>query len=162
MSSDELERALDRLVSRAAITESLHRYARLIDERDFDTLSEIFADECTAEYGSRGGDLLRSSSEVIDWVKTQLRQVRATSHHISNVEIDFIDADHAASVCYVYAWHDIDGMTAKAVVLGRYVDRFERTGQQWRITHRKLFAHGFEHFPADFLRPLPAAADQRP
>jgi 3-phenylpropionate/cinnamic acid dioxygenase small subunit len=162
LSRDELKRALDRLVSRAAITESLHRYARLIDERNFDALSEIFANDCTAEYGSRDCDVLRSSDEVIDWIKTQLRQVRATSHHISNVEIDFIDAHHAASVCYVYAWHDIDGMTAKAVVLGRYVDRFERTGQQWRITHRQLFAHGFEHFPADFIRPLLTADDKRP
>jgi len=160
--SDELEQAVDRLVSRAAITEALHRYARLIDDGDFDTLTEIFADDCTADYGIREDAILCSPAEVVDWIKTQLRRVRATSHHISNIEIDHLDNDHAASVCYVYAWHSIDGMEVNMVVLGRYVDRFERVGDKWRITRRQLFVHGLEHFPTDVLRPLPRAGDTQP
>ena len=107
--SYNVETMLDQLVSRSAITEVLHRYARLIDEQDFDAVAALFTADCVAHYGAREGDTLTSPSEVIDWIRTQLRGVRATSHHISNVEIDFIDSDHAHLVfraaakrsCYV-------------------------------------------------------------
>lgn len=162
MPSDELEQSVGGLVSRAAITDALRRYARLIDEGDFDAVADIFADDCTADYGIREGDMLCSPAGVVEWIKTQLRRVRATSHHISNIEIDFIDNDHAASVCYVYAWHSIDGMEVNMIVLGRYLDRFERADDKWRIRCRRLFVHGLEHFPADVLRPLPRPDDTRP
>lgn len=155
MASGDIERSVGRIVSRAAISDVLHRYARLIDGGDFDAIAGLFADDCVADYGIREGDMLRSSAGVVDWIKTQLRAVHATSHHISNIEIEFVDDDHATSVCYVYAWHSIEGVEVNMVVLGRYLDRFERQGRQWRITQRQLLVHGLEHFPAGIVRPLP-------
>jgi len=151
--------ALDQLISRYAITDLLHRYARLIDEQNFDAVTELFTEDCRAEYGTREGDTLNSSTEVVDWIRTQLRGVGATSHHISNVEVQFIDSDHAETVCYVYAWHAVEGAAVRPTVLGRYVDRLERSGGDWRIAHRQMFAHGMEQFPEGILRPLPLASN---
>jgi 3-phenylpropionate/cinnamic acid dioxygenase small subunit len=151
----ESDSTLEQLVSRAAITELLHSYARHVDDRDFDQVGRLFTEDCLAEYGLREGDTLHSAQEVVSWIRTQLHAVAATSHHISNVEIDFIDRDHATTTCYVYAWHELDGAPRAPTVLGRYIDRVERTGGRWRIAHRQMFAHGAESFPAGIMRPLP-------
>lgn len=151
----DVNTTLDQLLSRCAITELLHRYARLIDDHNFDAVAELFTADCLAEYGVREGDTLHTPADVVDWVRTQLRDVRATSHHISNVEVEFIDPDHANTVCYLYAWHEVEGAPVRPTVLGRYVDRIERAGGQWRIARRQVFAHGLEHFPDGIMRPLP-------
>ena len=74
---------------------------------------------------------------------------------VSNVEIDFIDRDHATTTCYIYAWHEVDGAPRNPTVLGRYTDRVERTDGRWLIAHRQMYAHGVESFPAGIMRPLP-------
>lgn len=146
--------ALGQLVSRYAITDVLHRYARLIDEQNFDAVADLFADDCRAEYGVRADDTLNSPAEVVNWIRTQLHGVCATSHHISNVEVEFIDAEHAATVSYLYAWHQPDGTESRPTVLGRYVDRLKCEDGRWRIAHRQVLVHGVEQFPEGILRPL--------
>lgn len=146
--------AVRELTDRAAITEVLHTYARLVDERDFAAVAGVFTDDCLAEYGLRETDTLHSSAAVVAWLTEQLRDGTATSHHISNVQISFSDADHAATTSYVYAWHGATGATADPVVLARYADSFKRVSTGWRIARRRMFAHGLVGFPDGILRPL--------
>lgn len=91
----DVDIAVRELTDRAAITEVLHAYARLVDERDFAAVAEVFTNDCLAEYGVRETDTLHSSAAVVDWLTRQLADGTATSHHISNVQISFPDADHA-------------------------------------------------------------------
>lgn len=150
----DVDIAVRELTDRAAITEVLHTYARLVDERDFAAVAGVFTDDCLAEYGVRETDTLHSSAAVADWLTRQLLDSTATSHHISNVQISFPDADHAETTSYVYAWHGAPGAAVDPVVLARYVDSFERTPTGWRIAHRRMFAHGLVGFPDGILRPL--------
>ena len=142
------------LTDRAAITDVLHAYARLVDERDFTAVATLFTDDCVAEYGIRETDTMRSSAAVADWLTRMLADGTPTSHHISNVQIRFPDADHAESICYVHAWHGAPGTAAGPVILARYVDSLERTRAGWRIAHRRMLAHGLIGFPDGILRPL--------
>ncbi|CDO30844.1 nuclear transport factor 2 family protein [Mycolicibacterium porcinum] len=151
---NDLAAQIELLTSRAAITDALHLYARLIDEGSFDAVSDIFAPDCVAEYGQRDEDTLRSSAAVVTWIRTQLAGVRATSHHISNVSVTFTDPHHAESLSYVYAWHDVTNPPVQPVVFGRYLDQWRRDGDSWRITHRRMFAHGTEKFPPGILAVL--------
>jgi 3-phenylpropionate/cinnamic acid dioxygenase small subunit len=150
----DVDIAVRELTDRAAITEVLHDYARLVDERDFAAVAAVFADDCLAEYGVRETDILHSSAAVADWLTRQLLDGAATSHHISNVQISFTDADHADTTSYVYAWHGAPGAAVDPVLLARYVDSFERSPTGWRIAHRRMFAHGLVGFPDGILRPL--------
>jgi 3-phenylpropionate/cinnamic acid dioxygenase small subunit len=150
----DVDIAIRELTDRAAITEVLHTYARLVDERDLNGVAAVFTDDCLAEYGVRETDTLRSSAAVADWLTRQLADGTATSHHISNVQISFPEADHAETTSYVYAWHGAPGTAADPTVLARYVDSFERTPTGWRIAHRRMFAHGMVGFPDGILRPL--------
>ena len=153
----DVDTAVRELIDRAAVTEVLYSYARLVDERDFAAAAELFTDDCVAEYGIRETEIMRSSAAVADWLTSQLRDGSATSHHISNVQVSFPDADHAETTCYVYAWHRIPGTAADPIVLARYVDRLERTTAGWRIAHRRLLGHGLIDFPDGIIRPLPRA-----
>ena len=151
----DIDIAVRELTDRAGITEVLHAYARLVDERNFAAAAAVFTDDCLAEYGVRETDTLHSSAAVADWLTSQLRDGTATSHHISNVQISFPDADHAEATSYLYAWHRPPGAAVDPVILARYVDSFERTPAGWRIAHRRMFAHGLVGFPDGILRPLP-------
>lgn len=150
----DVDIAVRELTDRAAITEVLHSYARLVDERDFAAVAGVFADDCVADYGVRETDTLRSAAAVADWLTRQLIDAAATSHHISNVQISFTGTDHAETTSYVYAWHEAPGAAVDPVVLARYVDSFERAPTGWRIAHRRMFAHGLVGFPDGILRPL--------
>ena len=125
--SVNVDAAVRELTDRAAITEVLHAYARLVDERDFAAVAGVFTDDCLAEYGLRETDSLRSPAAVADWLTRQLLDGTVTSRHISNTQISFRDADHAETTSYVYAWHRAPGAAVDPVVLARYVDSFERT-----------------------------------
>ena len=153
----DVDTAVRELIDRAAVTEVLYSYARLVDGRDFAAAAELFTDDCVAEYGIRETEIMRSSAAVADWLASQLRDGSASSHHISNVQVSFPDADHAEATCYVYAWHRMPGTGADPIVLARYVDRLERTPAGWRIAHRRLLGHGLIDFPDGIIRPLPRA-----
>jgi 3-phenylpropionate/cinnamic acid dioxygenase small subunit len=153
----DVDTAVRELIDRAAVTEVLYSYARLVDGRDFAAAAELFTDDCVAEYGIRETEIMRSSAAVADWLASQLRDGSASSHHISNVQVSFPDADHAEATCYVYAWHRMPGAAADPIVLARYVDRLERTPDGWRIAHRRLLGHGLIDFPDGIIRPLPRA-----
>jgi len=153
----DVDAAVRELTDRAAVTEVLHRYARLVDERDFAAAAAVFADDCLAEYGIHETEIMRSSAAVADWLTRQLRDGSATSHHISNIQVSFPDADHAETTCYLYAWHRMPGAAADPIVLARYVDRFERTPTGWRIAHRRMLSHGLIDFPDGIIRQLPRA-----
>ena len=150
----DIDTAVRELIDRAAITEVLHTYARLVDERDFTAAAGVFTDDCVAEYGVRETEILHSSAAVADWLTRQLLDGAATSHHISNVQISFPDADHAETTSYLYAWHQSPGTAVDPVILARYVDSFKRTPVGWRIVYRRMFAHGLVGFPDGILRPL--------
>ena len=160
--SVDVEIAVRELTDRAAITEILHSYARLVDERDFAAAAGVFTDDCLAEYGIDEANTLRSSAAVADWLTRQIPEGAATSHHISNVQISFSGADHAETTSYLYAWHQTPGATVDPVIMARYLDSLERTPPGWRIAHRRMFAHGLAGFPDGIVRPLPRRPGQAP
>jgi 3-phenylpropionate/cinnamic acid dioxygenase small subunit len=145
--------AVRELIDRAVITEVLHSYARLVDERDFAAVAELFTDDCLAEYGVEEADILHSASDLAEWLTNRVG-VSETSHHISNVQIRLRGTDQAEATSYVYAWHRIPGLPVEPVVMARYVDVLARGTDGWRIAHRSMHAHGLVDFPDGVIRPL--------
>ena len=87
--------------------------------------------------------------EFAEFIIPMLQSMRCTMHRISNTLIQ-IDGDRAAVETYVEAYHLADGENGAQqdiVVGGRYVDRFERRGGEWRIAHR-TFVHDWNQNPA--------------
>ena len=129
-----------RLCDTEAIAWVLNEYCDALDCMDLPRLCALFTDDCLVEYGpeawlqSRGAAALeRSLARMWRWART--------SHHLSNVQIDFRDDGVALARSYVHAWHErADGTTA--TVFGQYRDRLVRREAGWRIAERRMFMTG--------------------
>ena len=133
--TDEL-RGADRI----AITRLLHRYCAMLDAMELELVPELFTDDCIVIYGPDE----RMQSHGAAQLATSLRRLwrfARTSHHLSNVELDFDGPDAAHARSYVLAWHqqpDGDSRTLYA----QYHDRFVRTPDGWRIAERRQLTNG--------------------
>lgn len=136
-SSDDLRA----LVDRAAITTVLHRGCRMLDENDLDLLSSIYAEDCRVRFRP-GRDHERVGLEELHAYYLEVgRRLAAASHHLSNIDIDFVDDDTADVRSYFYAWQRYAGGN-EAQTWGQYVDRMGRTPSGWRILDRQLLVAG--------------------
>lgn len=131
--------------SHHAISRLIYRYARHIDDADFDALNVLFADgEITAPQmeGTIGpstlGDYYRSINKV------QPDGTLGTSHLTTNVDIDIDEAAGTASAqsyfCVVQATLELP---LQPIIAGRYHDTFRRSDGQWRFVQRIIDARQF-------------------
>jgi len=141
---------------RLEITRLLYRYCAMLDSMELDLVPELFTPDCSVIYGpdermqSHGADDLASSLR-------RLGRFARTSHHLSNVEIDFDGSDAARGRSYVIAWHQHpDGRMQ--TLYAEYHDSFVRTAAGWRIAERRQLTHGSD-VPWDL--PLAESARRR-
>jgi 3-phenylpropionate/cinnamic acid dioxygenase small subunit len=60
-----------------------------------------------------------------------------TKHVISNVIIE-LEGDRARSRCYATVFQQTDVLPLQPIASGRYIDRFERVGREWRFADRLI------------------------
>ena len=142
---------------RLELTRLLHRYCAMLDSMELELVRELFTPDCSVIYGpdermqSHGAENLASSLR-------RLGRFARTSHHLSNVELDFEGHDAARGRSYVIAWHQHpDGRTQ--TLYAEYHDRFVRAPEGWRIAERRQLTHGSD-VPWDL--PLVLSGERRP
>ena len=143
---------LRQLCDTEAITRVLNEYCNALDRMDLARLCALFTEDCLVEYGpeewlrSRGAaNLEKSLARMWRWART--------SHHLSNVQIEFTGDGEAGVQSYVQAWHERpDGSTA--TVFGQYHDRFVRQDAGWRIAERRMLMNGSDRGFAVNVNPL--------
>jgi 3-phenylpropionate/cinnamic acid dioxygenase small subunit len=119
---------------RERITEVLVRYATGIDTRNWELFRTCFTRDVRADYGDIGkwGDV----DGITAFMAAAHEGMAATQHMMSNASID-LDGDVAAVVSYVHAVLMVTRDPPSWVdAVGRYVDRFVRTADGWRIAER--------------------------
>jgi 3-phenylpropionate/cinnamic acid dioxygenase small subunit len=125
---------------RAVIVELLARYAEAIDAGDFAAVGELFSD---AELLDAGGARLAVGREQV----TALYEVSTrryedgtprTAHVITNVIVEAVGDDVVEMRSRFTVFQATDGLALQPVVVGRYVDRVERSGGVWRFTGRTM------------------------
>ncbi len=128
------------LIDRQAITDVLVEYCCALDRMDLPRLAALFTDDCVVEYGSEPALQSWGAASLEKSLRRMWRWQR-TSHHLSNVQIEFTTSDEARAGSYVYAWHERpDGSTA--TIFGQYMDRFVRIDNRWRIAERRMEMNG--------------------
>lgn len=142
--------ALRALLDREAIRECLYRYCRGIDRADEQALRSSYWPDATDSHGAYRG----SASGFIDQALPRLRDARMV-HLIGNVMIALHGDTAAVESCFVAFQQDRDRDKAprETLLCGRYVDRFERRGDEWRVAARTVVYDWIRHSP------LPAALD---
>jgi len=133
---------LQRLVDRTDIVERKCAFARAADARDADRMIAFFTPDCVATY--LPGTPALGRSELYAWYSGMLGPVVASSHHLSNFEVDFAGDDTATLRCYLYSWQRYAGYpgTPDKHRWGRYRDTWVRTANGWLQSSLELFVAG--------------------
>lgn len=138
MSDDRRTRELLEIV---AVRETLLRYARGIDRRDWDVLLSVFTDDVHAVF--QGNDLGRDKQAIVDYITSaaSVYEILSSVHAFDNMHID-IDGDHATaeSTGVGYMTYRAEGSSAVLRMRNlRYVDRLVRQADgRWLISERIL------------------------
>jgi uncharacterized protein (TIGR02246 family) len=130
---------LRQLLDRQEITAVMAAYARWADLNQPERQAAVFVADGRVSY--HPGDWIAGRAALTEKLRTALAGYAQTSHHVSNIEIDFEGPDTATAQSAVIAWHRRhDG--SEWTLYGRYVDRWTRTEQGWRLAERELRAAG--------------------
>lgn len=154
-----LQATVQRLVDKDEIERVLYDYANYLDLNETKSLVALFTPDCHISYGGEhGADGADAYRETLEHEKFGVGAFfAATSHHVANVVIDFVDDATANVRSVLYAWHRYNRDRPDGVVMGQYHDVFVRTGDGWRIQRRELKHAGTENYHAkgDALNPIP-------
>jgi ketosteroid isomerase-like protein len=129
---DEMQRVLDE----AAIQRVLVQYCRGVDRGDEELIAGVYWPDATDDHGLYKGSGPAFAPYV---VKALDAHALITQHGVSNVTIELAGST-AYVESYVLARHKIrrDGRLVLETFGGRYTDRFEKRGGEWRIAHRQV------------------------
>jgi SnoaL-like domain len=130
-------RSLQALLDREAIRDCLYRYCRGIDRLDEEALRSAYWPDAIDSHGAYRGPASGFIDRAVSKLKTGGRMV----HMIGNVLIDW-RGDVAAVESYFVAFQESvagdDGSAEETLLCGRYIDRFEKRGNEWRIAARTV------------------------
>lgn len=148
--TDDLHKTVRQLVDREEIRTLLYDYAFHLDMNQTAELTGLFTPDCYIAYGPDfGAEGIEAYRETLENDKTGVGAFFAgTSHHVSNVVIDFEDEDTARVRSVLYAWHHYNRERPDGVVMGQYHDIVVRTPDGWRIRRRELKHAGTESYHA--------------
>ncbi|MBY4212536.1 nuclear transport factor 2 family protein [Rhodococcus fascians] len=126
------------LKDRSAITEVLYRYARAVDRQDFDSVLQCYFPDAVDDHGGYVGTV----GGLVEDMKLRHRTIDSSMHFVTNIIIDLDPAGRIAEVesyCLCYLRQEPEhGSTEQtlATIKCRYVDRFEKRNNEWRIAAR--------------------------
>lgn len=121
---------------REGIRQALYFYCRGVDRCDREALSRAYWPEAIDDHG----DFVGTVDEFIELIMRSVPSMR-THHMVGNVLIEEVGPGQAAVESYYQATHRLNGQLHTArdwTLIGRYLDRFERRGGEWRILHRRV------------------------
>lgn len=139
--------ALERICAELDCTRLLHAYGRAIDWQDRDGLASLFWPNARVDLGFFAGD----GAEAVEFLLANAARSQRRFHATSNIVLRIDGASALAdSCCITHAVGDSGaGDRAWQLFLGRYLDRLERRGGEWRFAERRFVLNGYHDGPLD-------------
>jgi hypothetical protein len=146
---------LQMLLDERAIRRKLNDYARGADRMDKKLYQSVYWPDATDEHIAFSGNAM----DFVEHAFSALTDVR--SHlMLGQINIDFDDTAHAKVETYYRAYQershadvatasqpDSDAKPTEILVSGRYLDLFEKRGEEWRIKHRMMLVDYYQTGP---------------
>jgi hypothetical protein len=152
------EEAIDVLIAEREITRAMMRYCRGIDRRDEALVRSAYHDDAIDDHGPSGvASAVEFSARVNpDHPNAFPAAWTMTQHFLGNHLVE-VDGDRAVSEWYFIARHRYAGETTDEdlLVAGRYLDRWERRGGPFKISHRVVTQDWVRTDPVTTLWPGP-------
>ena len=125
---------LQSLLDREAIRDCLARYCRGIDRADEAALRSAYWEDATDRHGAWNG----SAEGFIAQALQRLRQGGRRVHQIGNIAIELHGDAAAVESGFLALQAPAATPDQETFLCGRYLDRFERRGGEWRIAARTV------------------------
>lgn len=155
---------LNGLLDREKIRDCIYRLARGEDRRDPAIISGAYWPDSRSDYGVWEGDF----AAYLDWVIPGADAIKLTQHVLGQSLIE-LDGDTARVETHVSSYHRVDmGQGDQDTIIGgRYLDRLEKRGGEWRIAHRTMLYDWYQDFGASIdwskgAMGMPFSADHFP
>jgi hypothetical protein len=134
---------LQALLERDKIRECIARLARGEDRRDAKLITASYWQDSKTDYGVFVGTF----AEYLAWVVPGSPAIPVTQHVLGQSLID-LQGDTARVETHVTSYHRVDmGKEHRDTVIGgRYLDRLEKRGGDWRIADRVMLYDWFQDF----------------
>lgn len=123
------------MLDREAIRHCLARLARGEDRRDAEVLRACWWSDALFDYGVHRGDF----NTYLAWIVPGADAIKDTQHLVGQSVIELAGTT-ARVETHVFSYHRIDlGEGDRDTCIGgRYLDRFEKRGEDWRIADRVM------------------------
>jgi 3-phenylpropionate/cinnamic acid dioxygenase small subunit len=143
--------------SQRQIERLLYTYAERLDAGDFEGVAALFAH---ASLGAEGGPAVLGRDGVLAMYRASVRLhadgTPRTRHVTTNVVVEVDEAAGTASArsCFT-VFQQLDDFPLQAIIVGRYCDRFARTGGVWHFAERRMLLDLRGDLRRHLLIPLP-------
>ena len=110
------------------------RYFRMMDTKDWDGLTAVFADDVVIDVTNEGGGVTRSAVEYVAFLRLVIEDV-ITVHHGHMPEIELTSETTASGMWALEdrLWWPEGGPLTSMHGFGHYRETYERTDDGWRI-----------------------------
>ncbi len=165
----ERDPAIEMLLAKQQITEKIQDYCRAVDRADRALLDTIFWPRATIDHPPFQGEAEAFCAAALDFIAL----CDVALHTVSNIRIE-IDGNRAYTEAYFTGYHRLPaglkgrGMIADVLcphhrddidedhfVAGRYINWFEKRGDEWRVFHHIGFREWERWDPAADRYPIP-------
>ncbi|HEF4732317.1 nuclear transport factor 2 family protein [Burkholderia multivorans] len=156
--------AMQRLIDKDRIRDVMLRYARGVDRRDWECVRSAFFEDCHDDHA----DFKGTRDAFIAWVRERhdAPSLLTSTHFLGNCLVEFASDSVAAVETYFVARlelapqasehrsmldakHADSTHNSRVQVFGRYVDRFEKRHDEWRIARRRTVFDAIESHLVD-------------
>jgi len=128
-----LTERVNRLQTRADLTDLADRYGHLLDDRDWHGITACFTRNGRLKF--KGGEVV-GRAQLDAFYRAQLPKNEFTFHYRHSHVITIIDAERATGVVSAHAEHGRDGTCVLAAV--RYYDDYAKEDGVWRLACREI------------------------
>ena len=115
------------------ILNTLNAFPRIVDQKDWPRVAEVFAEDISFNYGD-GGEK-QGIAALLDQFQKFHDRCSAMQHLLGSIQLE-LDGDRAITRAYVQARHQGKATQAIFDTHGEYTDRWERRAEGWRIVRR--------------------------
>jgi hypothetical protein len=154
-----MSHALQNLIDKDQIRDVMLRYARGVDRRDWELVRAAFFEDATDDHA----DFKGRRDDFIRWVRERHDSpgLLKSTHFLGNCLVEFVSPTVALVETYFVARLEIapeasghrtmldakhleSDAISRLAVFGRYVDRFEKRDEVWRIAQRRTVFDAME------------------
>lgn len=130
------QQIISQLKNAKQIERLLYDYSYHLDMNHPHEMAALFVDDCEVSYAPNfGATGMEGYKKTLEGIGSYFK---GTSHHNSNISIDFVSDTEAAVRSIVLAVHRYQKERPDGILHGQYFDTVVKVGEQWKFKRREL------------------------